>query len=341
MKTRDSRFESLRIFAMFLIVLSHYSLETCWGVKELTNWEYLRTLFFQPFGQIGVDLFVMISGYFLSAKERSISSMVMKDIKLWFKVFYYSIIMLLIVILISPSSITKETLLAGIFPITFNGYWFITSFFILMLIVPMINHFILTANRREVYFLFGIILFTSGVQSILPIGFVPFGRSLNLGILIAAYCFGSFVRVYKLKMNPFISIILLITGLFVEYFGMIEFRWLTFTNGLPPFMVAITIFMLVATLPSFYNRIINWFAASVFALYLIICNNFSNVVLWNKILHTSQYVNHPLLPGIIITIVLITLTIIVDQLYIAIDNIFFRKFEARIGEYFVQRLGER
>lgn len=30
-KIRDSRFETLRIFSMFLIVLSHYSLETNWG----------------------------------------------------------------------------------------------------------------------------------------------------------------------------------------------------------------------------------------------------------------------------------------------------------------------
>ena len=94
-KIRDSRFETLRIFSMFLIVLSHYSLETNWGGK-LTNYELFKVLFFQPLGQIGVDLFAMISGYFLATKERKISSMIMKDIKLWFKVYYYSIILLIV-----------------------------------------------------------------------------------------------------------------------------------------------------------------------------------------------------------------------------------------------------
>ena len=73
---------------------------------------------------------------------------------------------------------------------------------------------------------------------------------------------------------------------------------------------------------------------------MIICNSFSNVVLWNKGLHTSQYVGHPLLPGIIITIVLLALTVAVDQLYIAMDNMFFRKFEVQIGEYFRTALGK-
>lgn len=64
---RNSKFEAMRLLSMLLIILSHYSLETNWNVSGKDAW---KTLFYQPFGQIGVDLFVMISGYFLSTKSK-------------------------------------------------------------------------------------------------------------------------------------------------------------------------------------------------------------------------------------------------------------------------------
>lgn len=280
----------------------------------------------------------MISGYFLATKERKISSMIMKDIKLWFKVYYYSIILLIVAFFLDPSLIGKANILRSIFPIIFNGHWFITSYFVLMLIVPMINHFLLTSKKREIYFLFFVILFTSGIQSILPLGFVPFGGSLNLGILIAAYCFGAIVKIYNFRIKPLMSVILITIGLLVEYFFMIELRLKVFTNGVPPFIVAMPIFTLVAGLPSFYNKAINWLAASVFASYLIICNTFSNIILWNKILNTNRYFTHPILPGLVITTVLLLLTIIIDQLYIIIDKVTFSKIEVKVKKILMYQL---
>lgn len=66
-KPRQSNFELLRIFAMLLIILFHYvynggfNLETS---EFCLNKCVLRTLGFG--GKLGVELFVLITGYFLS-----------------------------------------------------------------------------------------------------------------------------------------------------------------------------------------------------------------------------------------------------------------------------------
>lgn len=80
--------------------------------------------------------------------------MVAKDVRLWVKVIYYSWFMLMLTYFIKPSLINFHILLRGIFPVTLNGYWFITSFLLLMLLVPMINSFIINSKYIEI-FLFG------------------------------------------------------------------------------------------------------------------------------------------------------------------------------------------
>lgn len=63
MGKRDSRFELLRIISMFLIIIYHYGLYGNWNNSSL------KTQIFSPWGQIGVSLFVLISGYFLSTQD--------------------------------------------------------------------------------------------------------------------------------------------------------------------------------------------------------------------------------------------------------------------------------
>lgn len=65
-KERESNFELLRIVAMVLIVLHHFSVHSNF-VYETSVWSF-NHLFIQFIyfgGKVGVDCFVLISGYFL------------------------------------------------------------------------------------------------------------------------------------------------------------------------------------------------------------------------------------------------------------------------------------
>lgn len=331
---RNSKFEALRLLSMLFIILSHYSLETHWNVSGKDEW---KVLFYQPFGQIGVDLFVMISGYFLSTKSKEMGEMVAKDIRLWVKVLFYSWLMLIFTYFIEPSLINSPRLLRGIFPVTLNGYWFITSFLLLMIFVPMINGFINNSRFIETIFLFIIILGTSGIQSILPLGFTPFGGTLNLGIMIAAYLYAAILRKYSLKIKPIFTIALLIMGLICEYIGMLYLHYKPLTNGIAPFLSAMAIFYWVVNSKDFYCSSINWIAASMFASYLILCNSFANSILWNVILHTSKYADHPLLPGLLICSLLIVVTVLIDKVYIYFENRFFMNLFKKIDYLLISK----
>lgn len=83
-KNRNSNFELMRIFAMFLIVFFHACPEGTW-FKTSANFYFISS-FRNWTGMLGNWLFILISGYFVS-----ISSFSWKKIfKLWFQVFSIS-----------------------------------------------------------------------------------------------------------------------------------------------------------------------------------------------------------------------------------------------------------
>ena len=64
-KERNSSFELLRLISMLLIVMHHYSLH---GGFDYMSTLSLRLYFIQCLnmgGKLGVNLFILISGYFL------------------------------------------------------------------------------------------------------------------------------------------------------------------------------------------------------------------------------------------------------------------------------------
>ena len=108
---RNSNLEWLRIISMLLIVVGHFSWQTKWNFSH-TN-IFLQTgiqwLWFG--GKLGVDLFILISAYFLATrKEIKIKPLV----KLWEQVIFYSILLTIVGILIFKLSINlKEILYPG------------------------------------------------------------------------------------------------------------------------------------------------------------------------------------------------------------------------------------
>lgn len=146
-RKRNSRFELLRIISMVLIVMCHFSL---WG-----NWthnygnELFKNMLFHPWGQIGVYLFAMISGYFLSSKIPSFNKQISRVKLLWIKVITYSYIFLVLNFIFKFKTIGLKDTIKNIFPVFFNQYWFMTSFIILMMLVPAINWSIKNSNKKE------------------------------------------------------------------------------------------------------------------------------------------------------------------------------------------------
>lgn len=210
--TRQSNFELLRIVAMLMIVAHHLSYHGCYVVSEIVasgnltaidlNNVILKFLF--PGGQIGVALFMMISGYFVCRKESISIRKVAHQVVfyaftltvLFFIVFSYlkfthNTEILGIISLGQPIELAKD-LVATIFrPVTGGAWWFATTYVLIMLVSPLINQFLNGINKR------GFILLLATFYILYYAQVIMFGREyVEVIRLLFFYLLGAFIRLH-------------------------------------------------------------------------------------------------------------------------------------------------
>ena len=306
---RDSKFELLRILAMMMIILNHY--EQYGGI----NFKYSRV--FAPLGQVGVGIFVMISAYFLTSENNSKQKIFNRILSLWCHVIFYSWIILIVDLFIKFSSINIQLLIKSIFPVMANNYWFVTSFFFLMLITPFLNKIIRNVNKIQLILILIILIVFSSITTIIGQPYTPFGERLNVGVMISDYIFIGYYRKYGIKLGDFTLILVALVFYIAEYF--------TITSGFPSIVLSATLFILVVQImPSYHSYCINWIASSVFASYLITENVLFRKIFWQIL--TSLFTFHnKFLEGFVITIIAIIITVLIDKIYLLIFNNLIRK----------------
>lgn len=85
---RNTNIEILRIIAILLIVISHYSVHNVTNVKELSFGINKILLQMMTLGNIGSELFMLITGYYLINSSKVKLS---KLLKLWLQIIFYSV----------------------------------------------------------------------------------------------------------------------------------------------------------------------------------------------------------------------------------------------------------
>lgn len=135
----------LKIFAMFLIVLQHLLDFVGYLTIKLFKIEFISIYFFEAFSIVAVNVFVLITGFFLIEQKFKWQ----KLFSLLFEVAVFSWIILFISKLLGIQNISPNTTFDFIFP-TFSGlYWFISSYIVLYLIFPFINKFIYALSNQQ------------------------------------------------------------------------------------------------------------------------------------------------------------------------------------------------
>lgn len=292
-KARNSNFELLRIIMMLYIVTFHTILHGhVIGYLEGTH-EFFVT-FLISFLIIAVNVFVILSGYFQCKNKLKFSKVIALNNSVWF----YSLTILVIATLFKIYTPTKLEIAKAILPISFNDYWFMTMYFVLYLISPMINKIILNTTRKQLK-QYIILLFV--INSIL--GIFTRGEFFNVELgyslynFIMLYMIGAYLRLYPIRDSYhfkqmsknkvqviFITLYILssisnfvfnyfgraISGVneIVSWFGSVFFIQHTAYNN--PFVIigAVSIFIFFEGL-NINNKKINKIAASSFGVYLI------------------------------------------------------------------------
>lgn len=298
-RERLSNFELLRVIAMTMIIGHHLAIHSGFEVdKSLICFNRFVLEFLQSGGKFGVVLFVMISGYF-SIKKTDFK--LKKLLTLWGMVEFYSVLFAVCHVL-TGGGITLNELKSVIFPLISEEYWFITAYFLLMIISPVINRGLLQLSKEEFSKFLCIIIF---VWTVIPIIFNISFQGNNVIHFFVIYTIGGYLRLYGFKFTErwiftkclvvgilgylclFLSCVIIdYVGIYVEMVRPYS-QHLFKTNSFFLIVIAVIIFSGFKKLNLCCNNINN-FAKLTLGIYLIHDNRYIRPFLWEKLFHNSS-----------------------------------------------------
>lgn len=98
-KNRNSNIELLRILCMIFIILHHSVVHSSFNEIDNLNFNILYVL--STLGRVANNIFIIITGYYMVNKQVKVKSIM----KLVLETIFYSYVILLIYLIISPEKI--------------------------------------------------------------------------------------------------------------------------------------------------------------------------------------------------------------------------------------------
>ena len=312
---RESNIELLRIFSMLLIVsyhvIFHLNIDTL-SINLIQNKVLVNFLMFN--GKLGVNLFMIISGYFLIKSNFKLKN----AIKLFINTTICSTSILIVLAFLSHT-IGLIDCIKSFFPIFFNVYWYITGYFVVYLFLNYINVFLINLSKKNHLFLLisiGIIL--SLLPSLFHINMVSENNFLWLVFL---YFIGAYIRLHLTINTKTIKFFLLgILFYLIAVFSSFAFQNLgninyIFVEEQFYFSKQYSIFLLLASIFLFLgfksitlkqNLLVNSIASCMIGVYLIHDNYLLRKFLYFDLLQNNLYINtNQFILRILLTIIII------------------------------------
>lgn len=320
---RNSNIECARFLSMAMIIVLHL---TGFGIINhylftAVSLEGLSLILIRTLVGYGVNLFIFISGYYrIRLSWRSVS-------KLYFYVVFYQLLLLGIGMYIM--NFEMGGVISCFFPFSHARYWFIQSYFMLMLLSPILNAAIEHVNWKMVLIPMAILVFYFGLLFRNPIDDNGFGY-FNM---VFVYCIAGYVS--KCRMRRTIFYVRLWALALIFEFAVLYCRYFynsplgdSYNNPLNIACAAL-LFMIFASLTPRSNKWINHCALSVFAMYLIHSSSCIAPYLYNFI--TKQFEHYGLGFSIVMVLGLLCSiavgSIVVDQVRIYMQQQTFNVIE--------------
>ena len=299
---RNSSIELLRIISMVMIMFHHFAYHGNfeWNYNEITI-PHLWYNFILMGGKVGVNIFVLISGFFLIENTERLFQP-KKLLKFWGQVVFYSITTYFLSIVLQINNFDIKQIIKICFPITYPGWWFASTYFMLYLIHPFLNKLLHDLNKNVYQYL---ILLLVLCWSIIPTLTTQLFESNSLLWFITLYAIAGYAKIYgfnerlKSKHYFFLFLIVLVCSYLIsvsflvlgtkrnelavhaiDFFGMERF---------PILLMALFLFMTFAKLKIKYNKWINVIASATFGVYLIHDSSYIRYYIWWNIFKINQY----------------------------------------------------
>lgn len=300
---RASNFELLRIIAMILIIMHHFAVHG--GFEHMELGASMNRIWIQILsggGRLGVDIFVLISGYFLIDSEYKPQ----KLIKFVLQVMEYAMLCSILLILIGEIQISSikgavTIIKTAILPIPYGEYWFATTYFVLYLFSPYLNRLIKNIDKKM-----HLKLIVTGIViwCIFPSVLKTYFGFSYVGWFTILYFIAAYLRLYpvnskNMKRNCWIIagasyFLLLVLIITIDILGMKYPILISYIASIREMNSPVVLVCAIATVFAFgtlsiQSKMVNRIAATTFGIYLLHDNPQIRNFLWSKTFHVNAY----------------------------------------------------
>ena len=344
-KQRDSNLELMRIIAMLLIVAHHYVVNSGLTLPDgpiFADPMSKRSLFllvFGAWGKIGINCFMMITGYFMCKSNITVK----KFAKLFLEIMFYRLVIYFIFLLSGYQSFNWISFAKTLIPITNISQNFTSCFVVFFLFIPFLNKTVQNMNEKQHSALLLLCFFmyiVLGTFHQVTMNYVSW--------FIVLYFISSYIRLYPKKWfsNTKITGALLLFSVVLSICSVIGCAWVGTkigknypfffvmdSNAFLAVAVGVFAFLFFKNIRIPYSRIINTVAASTFGVLLIHAGGDTmRQWLWKDTVDCVGHYNDRFLPLYAIGCVLAIFTVctLIDILRInCLEKPFFRLLDRR------------
>ncbi|MGN0405344.1 MAG: acyltransferase family protein [Bariatricus sp.] len=303
MKERNASIDLLKTISMFMVVILH---ATHYGIANANiiplSVPYFITNISRSFSIVAVNVFILISGYFLCRQTVTFK----KIFKLWLQVELYSVGIYLVLCIIPSTNITfnVKDLVKYALPLLTNQYWFFTQYIILIILSPIINHFINSLTQEQYKKVLMILLLLFSVVPTISIFGNTFGvnNGFSFSWFIVLYLISAYIRNYPINLaHPGLiyiacSIILLLAKILSDFIPLLAvFSNLLFIYNSVAVTISSVMLFIFFSNHSNTNTVISKISSLTFAVYLFHEHGALRSILWDNIICLDSVSHDPLM----------------------------------------------
>lgn len=200
-KKRDANIELLRIVAMLMIITLHFNIHSKALLvlgEPASNVQIFATVL-EAIAITGVNVYVLISGYYLSSSKVKLS----KVLLLILQVYFYTLLISCAMMFVGAYSVKPEDkldrALRYLFPISSEHYWFVTAYVIMYVLAPVMNAAVNTLKRKQLKtVIIGLLTWFCFIKSIVPVKFGTDRMGYDFGWFICLYLIAAYIRKYNI-----------------------------------------------------------------------------------------------------------------------------------------------
>lgn len=259
---RMANMELLRIISMMFVIVLHF-LGKGIGIsnaaaQEMTVYGYV-SWFIEAFAIVAVNVYMLISGYFLLESTFKVKRLLRLLLQLWF----YSIGIGLVAAAfgyLPQEGFSLYYLAQLLLPVSTNHYWFMTAYIFMYLFMPLLSFGVRNMTKKQFQIVLGLLIFIfSVIKSVCPIPLATDMQGYDLIWYLCVFLVAAYIRMYgfpffqnwKRSLLVYISMTILIYG------TMLLLRTVFLKTGKLEDIITVTyhynhIFVLTASVALFY-----------------------------------------------------------------------------------------